>query len=207
MIDEYQDTNYIQEQLVFLLVGEDKNVCVVGDDDQGLYRFRGATIRNILEFPNKFKDVECKVIRLVENYRSNSDIVNFYNTWMNTTSGKKFSFSWDNFRYNKTIEPFRSNVKSPAVIKISSEADESEWHEKLLNFVLELKSQNKISNFNQIAFLFKSVKNIKIKNLASYFEDNGINVYSPRSDMFFERSEVRLVIGIFYFYFLLMFVL
>ena len=51
MIDEYQDTNYIQEQLVFLLGGQRRNICVVGDDDQGLYRFRGATIRNILEFP------------------------------------------------------------------------------------------------------------------------------------------------------------
>lgn len=54
MVDEYQDTNYIEEQLIFLLAGERENICVVGDDDQGLYRFRGATIRNILEFPNKF---------------------------------------------------------------------------------------------------------------------------------------------------------
>lgn len=54
MVDEYQDTNFIQEQLVFLLAGERKNICVVGDDDQGMYRFRGATIRNILEFPSKF---------------------------------------------------------------------------------------------------------------------------------------------------------
>lgn len=53
MIDEYQDTNYIQEQIVFLLGEKHHNVCVVGDDDQGLYRFRGATIRNILEFPHK----------------------------------------------------------------------------------------------------------------------------------------------------------
>lgn len=49
MVDEYQDTNYIQELLVFLIAGKNKNICVVGDDDQGLYRFRGATIRNILE--------------------------------------------------------------------------------------------------------------------------------------------------------------
>lgn len=54
MVDEYQDTNYIQEQIVFLL-GLHENICVVGDDDQGLYRFRGATIRNILEFPSKFE--------------------------------------------------------------------------------------------------------------------------------------------------------
>ena len=60
MIDEYQDTNYIQEQIVFLLGANHHNICVVGDDDQGLYRFRGATIRNILEFPCKFENEECK---------------------------------------------------------------------------------------------------------------------------------------------------
>ena len=68
MVDEYQDTNFIQEQLVFLLAGNRKNICVVGDDDQGLYRFRGATIRNILEFPQKFADGECRIIPLVINY-------------------------------------------------------------------------------------------------------------------------------------------
>lgn len=82
MVDEYQDTNYIQEQIVFMLSGDTKNICVVGDDDQGLYRFRGATIRNILEFPQKFKPNECHIIQLVVNYRSNSDIVDFYNKWM-----------------------------------------------------------------------------------------------------------------------------
>ena len=54
MIDEYQDTNYVQERLTFMLAGKEQNICVVGDDDQGLYRFRGATIRNIIEFPEKF---------------------------------------------------------------------------------------------------------------------------------------------------------
>lgn len=88
MIDEYQDTNFIQEQIVFLLGGERQNICVVGDDDQGLYRFRGATIRNILEFPEKFSKGKCKVIPLVINYRSNSDIVDFYNEWMTTTDAK-----------------------------------------------------------------------------------------------------------------------
>ena len=54
MIDEYQDTNSIQEKIIFKLCGKQNNICVVGDDDQGLYRFRGATIRNILEFLEKY---------------------------------------------------------------------------------------------------------------------------------------------------------
>ncbi len=67
MIDEYQDTNFIQEQIVFMIGGDNQNICVVGDDDQGLYRFRGATIRNILEFPGKFPEGKCKVIPLKQN--------------------------------------------------------------------------------------------------------------------------------------------
>lgn len=142
MVDEYQDTNYIQEQLVFLLAGEKKNICVVGDDDQGLYRFRGATIRNILEFPQKFADGECKIIKLVKNYRSNSDIVDFYNKWMTTTEGAKFRFKWEKFRYSKKIEPHeKSLMDSPAVVKLSGQDDEDEWHDKILTFIDNLKKQ------------------------------------------------------------------
>ena len=54
MVDEYQDTNHIQEKLTFLFGSRNNNICVVGDDDQAIYRFRGATVRNILEFPNHF---------------------------------------------------------------------------------------------------------------------------------------------------------
>lgn len=67
MVDEYQDTNTIQERLLFLLAGDEKNLCVVGDDDQGLYRFRGATIRNILEYPSHFAAGQCNQERLTIN--------------------------------------------------------------------------------------------------------------------------------------------
>jgi len=196
MIDEYQDTNYIQEQIVFTLAGVEQNICVVGDDDQGLYRFRGATIRNILEFPQKFADGVCQIIPLDINYRSNPDIVDFYNEWMSTTSGANFRFDWGKFRYPKTIKPFKENrLNSPAVVKVASVGDEDEWHEKVLDFITKLKSSGKITDLNQIAFLFKSVKSDKAVGLARYLEKNGINVYSPRSDMFFERKEVKLIIG------------
>lgn len=196
MVDEYQDTNFIQEQLVFLLVGDRKNICVVGDDDQGLYRFRGATIRNILEFPQKFTEGECRVIPLVINYRSNSDIVDFYNEWMATTDGAKFKFRWDNFRYDKRIEPYeKTTLHSPAVVKLAGVDDTDEWHEKILQFIKDLKASGKLTDYNQIAFLFNSVKHPRVTALARFLEENHINVYSPRSDMFFQRDEIRLALG------------
>lgn len=196
MVDEYQDTNFIQEQLVFLLAGERKNICVVGDDDQGLYRFRGATIRNILEFPQKFEEDECRIIPLVINYRSNSDIVDFYNKWMATTDGAKFKFRWGNFRYDKRIEPHqKTSLHSPAVVKLTSVDDADEWHERILQFINKLKDSGKLSDYNQIAFLFNSVKHPRVTALARFLEENHINVYSPRSDMFFQRDEIRLALG------------
>ena len=196
MVDEYQDTNFIQEQLIFLLAGNHRNICVVGDDDQGLYRFRGATIRNILEFPQKFEDGECRIIPLVINYRSNSDIVDFYNKWMATTDGSKFKFHWANFRYNKKIEPHeKTNLHSPAVVKLAGVDDTDEWHEKILRFINDLKISGKLTDYNQIAFLFNSVKHPRVTALARFLEENHINVYSPRSDMFFQRNEICLALG------------
>ena len=196
MIDEYQDTNYIQEQIVFLLGAKHHNICVVGDDDQGLYRFRGATIRNILEFPYKFENEECKVIPLVVNYRSNSDIVDFYNEWMETTSGSNFKFEWDKYRYEKQIVPHeKSSIQSPAVVKLFSKDDEDEWHEKILEFIVKLKESGKLSDYNQLAFLFSSVKHQRVTALSEFLENNGVKVYSPRSDMFFKRDEIKLALG------------
>ena len=70
MVDEYQDSNRIQEKILFLISREKKNICVVGDEDQSIYRFRGASAENILNFPKKFAEDECKVIILEKNYRS-----------------------------------------------------------------------------------------------------------------------------------------
>lgn len=196
MVDEYQDTNFIQEQIVFLLGGESKNICVVGDDDQGLYRFRGATIRNILEFPQKFAQDECRIVPLVVNYRSNSDIVDFYNEWMATTEGAKFKFEWGKYRYAKKIVPHQQTaIQSPAVVKLAGVDDVDEWHGKILWFINRLMDSGKLTDYNQIAFLFNSVKHPRVTALAEFLEENHINVYSPRSDMFFKREEIRLAIG------------
>lgn len=193
MIDEYQDTNYVQEQLLFLL-SKNKNICVVGDDDQALYRFRGATIRNILEFSSKFDDV--KEIKLEINYRSNPEIISFYNKWMHETENlQDLSFKWDKYRIDKTIVPSKFNPKTPnAIFKVSGVGSKSNWHEKVLKTIRNLETH--IEDYNQIAFLFNSVKGEEARELAKFLEKNGISVYSPRSNMFFDREEVKLVIGI-----------
>ncbi len=196
MVDEYQDTNYIQEQLTFMLAGKKKNICVVGDDDQGLYRFRGATIRNILEFPKKFAPGEFKSVRLMINYRSNSDIVKFYNNWMKTTSGKNFSFNWGGFRFNKEIIPHEmSALKSPGVVKLSGIGDVDDWYEKIYQLIKQMQDSGKLTNLNQIAFLFRSVKYYKVVGLADYLEEKGIHVYAPRSNMYFQREEIMRAVG------------
>ena len=105
MIDEYQDTNSLQEKLFLLIGGERKNICVVGDDDQGIYRFRGATVRNILHFQKNFSEGECKKIELDINYRSNSDIVDFCNKWNE-------QLNWDGWRYEKNIVSGKERINN-----------------------------------------------------------------------------------------------
>ncbi len=202
MIDEYQDTNYIQEQIVFLLGGHHQNICVVGDDDQGLYRFRGATIRNILEFPQKFGDRQCTIIPLVENYRSSQEIVDFYNDWMETTSGASFKFEWDGYRYQKTIKAASKTTSETAtVIKVAGHDNTDEWHREVLAFIRSLEKSGVLTDYNQLAFLFNSVKHRNAVGLAEFLESNEISVYSPRSALFFERHEIKLAVGILLFLF------
>ena len=109
---------------------------------------------------------------------------------------KQNFFNWNNFRYDKKIEPHKnSTLHSPSVIKISSNNNQTEWHQKIFDFIKNLKESGKIDDHNQIAFLFSSVKNQKVIELASFLETNGINVYSPRSDMFFQREEIKIALG------------
>ena len=92
MVDEYQDTNTVQFKLVSLLAGKYRNLCVVGDDDQSIYKFRGANIRNILDFEKEYPD--AKVIKLEQNYRSTENILNAANGVISNNRGRKDKTLW-----------------------------------------------------------------------------------------------------------------
>ncbi|MCQ2079521.1 MAG: ATP-dependent helicase [archaeon] len=192
-IDEYQDTNHIQERLTFLLGSRTGNICVVGDEDQSIYRFRGATVRNILEFEDKFD--RCTVVPLTRNYRSEPDIISLYNRWMTTTRGSGYSFSWDRCRHDKTIvaagdvHPDRGHV-----FRISGAGTEA-YHRNVLNAITDLVSNGSVKDYNQIVFLFSSVASKPVVELADYLRRHGIPVFSPRSRVFFQRQETRLALG------------
>lgn len=195
MIDEYQDTNIIQEKIIFLLGEPKENICVVGDDDQGIYRFRGASIKNILQFPERFEKGKCKKINLDINYRSHEDIIRFCNRWINL-------INWRGYRYPKEIVPPEDKVFSnySGVIRIGGDS-EKHWKDNIYKFIKKLYTTKKISDYNQIAFLFRSVQSPNVKELKKYLESLGIPIYSPRSKDFFERIEIKLAIGALLVYF------
>ena len=193
MIDEYQDTNTIQEKIILKLAEPHGNLCVVGDDDQSLYRFRGASIRNILEFPQRFAPGRCQQVYLTKNYRSEPPIIDFYNRWMETTDWTDGATS---FRFPKTIEPAVPRpTLHPSFFKVSGVDGGDDWASEATAFLTDLRTQGIIKDWNQVAFLFRSVRNPKVTEFARSLEAAGIPIYSPRSNMYFERTEIRLMIG------------
>mgnify|MGYP003315274405 CR=1 FL=1 len=199
IVDEYQDTNTIQERILLKLAGPAANICVVGDEDQSIYRFRGASVRNILQFAENFPPRICKTVVLDANYRSHPDIVRFYNQWMEQcdwTEGQK------RFRYPKAItpQPDKTFDDCPCVISVPA-GDTDAWCAELKGFIGSLQSRGIVTDLNQIAFLFHSVKNPKVVRLVETLEQHGIGVFSPRSAQFFERDVVRRMIGLFFFLF------
>jgi DNA helicase II / ATP-dependent DNA helicase PcrA len=198
MVDEYQDTNAIQEAILLLIAAPSNRICVVGDDDQSLYRFRGATVRNILSFESRFPAGACARVELVTNYRSHPGIVAFYNGWMAKLDPRA---SWvgpegRRYRHDKTIVPREGPFPDyPSVVRASGQETEEAWHEEVRRFLVALKERGRIQDYSQVAFLFRSVRSDKALGLAAYLESNGIPVFSPRSALFFEREEVRLVLG------------
>ena len=112
MVDEYQDTNHAQYLLTSLLAGGYKNICVVGDDDQSIYKFRGATIENILSFENQYKN--ATVIRLEQNYRSTQNILDAANKVISNNENRKGKNLWTD------------NGKGDLIVYHSSESDRDE---------------------------------------------------------------------------------
>ena len=106
MVDEYQDTNVAQYQLVRLLAGEKKNVCVVGDDDQSIYGWRGADIRNILSFEKDFPG--CRVVKLEENYRSTQNILDAANHVIANNTARKEKSLWTRSDAGEPIRLYRA---------------------------------------------------------------------------------------------------
>ena len=106
LVDEYQDTNPAQYELIHLLAKKHRNLCVVGDDDQSIYKFRGATIENILSFESQFPD--CKVIRLEQNYRSTKQILKAANSVIRNNQGRKDKTLWTDLPEGDKIHWYRA---------------------------------------------------------------------------------------------------
>ena len=192
LVDEYQDTNYIQEQLLLKLAGASRNLCVVGDEDQSLYRFRGATVRNILEFPQRLTD--CAIVKLTTNYRSHCAVVERYDRWM-------ASADWSNpngvsFRYDKTIEADRKGKHPdyPSVISIWGN-DRRDEAGRFADFVEFLKRSDVIADYNQVALLLHSVREEHSGPYLAALKARGIPAFCPRARGFFEISEIRYLVA------------
>ena len=196
MIDEYQDTNYIQVQLVRLLGGEKENVFVVGDDDQGIYRFRGASVGNILGFKEVYKNSHRYLLNI--NYRSHPGIVKFCMDWMRTSPVENDLWKGEDgrvYRYVKgKIEPYKKEAGT-SVMKITAPTLDR-WRERFCDFIIRLKKSGRITDYNQVAVLVGSVKSAGALQLQRALREHGIPAYAPRAGQFFMRKEVCWLIGL-----------
>lgn len=194
LVDEYQDTNYIQEQLLLRLTEKSRNLCVVGDEDQSLYRFRGATVRNILEFPQRVPG--CRIVKLTTNYRSHRAIVERYDRWM-------ASADWTNrggasFRFDKTIHADGStpHPEYPAVVAIWGR-DPRDEAGRFADLVAFLKANGVIADYSQVALLLHSVREDHSAPYLAALEAKGISAFCPRARGYFDISEVRDLVACF----------
>ncbi|SEH13887.1 ATP-dependent helicase [Thermoleophilum album] len=194
LVDEYQDTNYIQEQLLLKLTEKSRNLCVVGDEDQSLYRFRGATVRNILEFPQRVPD--ARVLKLTTNYRSHRAIVERYDRWMASCDWSNPNGPW--FRYDKTIraDTYTCHPEYPAVISIWGR-DRRDEATRFADLVAFLKSGGVITDYSQVALLLHSVREEHSGPYLAALEAKGIPAFCPRARAYFGIPAVRDLVACF----------
>ncbi len=171
LVDEYQDTNHVQYLLTSLLAGGYENICVVGDDDQSIYRFRGATIENILSFEQQYRG--ARVIRLEQNYRSTQSILNAANAVIAHNLGRKGKKLWT---ANGSGDPI-------TVYEAFDEGAEG-------NFVAgQIISGSKGRNFKDYAILYRT--NAQSNALEFALKRNGIPYRVIGGMRFFDRAEVK----------------
>ena len=197
LVDEYQDTSYIQEQIITKLASGTgtNNLCVVGDEDQSLYRFRGATVRNILEFSRKFK---CQPVYLTQNYRSHPEIIHTYNRWMHSIDWHNPTSEVSAFRTDKEIQPASTSITTayPAVVTLSGINVDDEA-EQLAELIVLLKAKGNIADYNEVAILLYSVQPFLSAAYVAALKKRGISTFCPRARKYFEQEEVCLIVGCF----------
>ena len=171
LVDEYQDTNHMQYLLTALLAGGHENICVVGDDDQSIYRFRGATIENILEFESQYRG--SRLIRLEQNYRSTQSILNAANSVIAHNLGRKGKRLWT------------SNGQGDSIINYEASDEGAE-----ANYVAAqiIKGSHKYK-FSDFAILYRT--NAQSNALEFAMKRNGIAYRVIGGTRFFDRAEVK----------------
>lgn len=172
MVDEYQDTNHAQYLFVKLLAQKSTNLCVVGDDDQSIYKFRGATIENIMSFEKTFPN--AKVIRLEQNYRSTQTILNAANAVISHNTSRKGKTLWTNNKVGDKIGVHTS----------FSEQDEAEYISKKI--LEEVAAGRRFSDF---AILYRM--NTQSNTLERNFVKSGVPYRIIGGLRFYERKEIR----------------
>ena len=171
LVDEYQDTNHMQYLLTSMLAGGYENICVVGDDDQSIYRFRGATIENILSFEKQFRG--CRTIRLEQNYRSTQSILNAANAVISHNLGRKGKKLWT---ANGSGDP----------ITVYEAADEGAEANFVAGKVLAAANGKGMKDF---AILYRT--NAQSNALEYAMKRNGIPYRVIGGTRFFDRAEIK----------------
>ena len=171
LVDEYQDTNHAQYLLTALLAGAHQNICVVGDDDQSIYKFRGATIENILDFENQYPNTA--VIRLEQNYRSTKSILEAANAVIRNNSERKGKKLW-------TDNPKGENI---LLYEAPNEFGEADF------IAARILEKQKKSDFKSCAILYRT--NAQSNVLERALAGNGIPYRIIGGTRFFDRAEVK----------------